>query len=60
VKERIAADRVKVQERIARWTSIEEVCTRVGLDDDAAYCAYIRSHLDELLDCLGAMERVTA
>jgi hypothetical protein len=60
MKERIAADRLKVMGRISDWTVIEEVCTRLGLDADAAYCAYLRTHLEELLECLGEMERLAA
>ena len=60
MKEKIAAWRKHVEARIDYWAQTERVATDTGLDADAAWCAYLRTHFEELLESLDELERVAA
>ena len=60
MREKIAAWRKHVELRIAYWTQAERVATDLKLDADAAWCAYLRTHFEELLQCLDELERAAA
>lgn len=60
MKAKIAAWREHVNARIDYWMMAEHMAVGAGLDADAAWCAYIRTHFEELLECLNALERAAA
>jgi len=60
VKKKIDAWRKHVQARIDYWVKAEACAAAAKLDADAAWCAYLRSHFEELLQCLDELERAAA
>ena len=58
MRQRIAAWKHFVEERIAYWGFSEQVADDAGLLGEVPYCAWKRVQFEELLECLKRMEAI--
>jgi hypothetical protein len=60
MKERIAAWKLYVEERITYWEFAQKVSRDSGLCADIVYCTWKRIEFEDLLDALNQLQRKAA